>query len=290
MKHLHPTAALTGALLLLLATVGLPAQTTPAPVAPAAPAATATAPTTTTAPVANVDRYPNIDSILPVPGTAPWWVQRHAELVARIKQGNVNLLFVGDSITHQWEYSFPTEPEHNYLPIWQEFYGDRNAVNLGMKGDETQAVLWRLSNGELEGISPKAAVVMIGTNNTSRHKDWTPVRTLNGILADVEYMHRRLPNTKILLLGIFPSTISPLKSATDETINGLLRSVYSGSSYVTFMDIGNVFRKDGAVDGSLFYEKNGKYQHPNAAGQRKWAEAIEPTLSQMLGDKNKLQK
>jgi len=286
MKQLHSVTALTGALLLLLAVASLPAQTT-APSTTSIPPA-ATAPAVSTPVPAEVDQS---TPILPESrDDSDWWISRHQEKVARIKKGNVDLLFIGDSITHQWETEDKDDPSANYLPIWQEYYGDRNAVNLGVSGDETQEVLWRFAHGELDGISPKAAVVMIGTNNTARHPKWTAADDLSGVLAVVEDLHRRLPQTKILLLAIFPSKVRPEKSAKDQIINTDLQSIYAGSSYVQFLDIGDIFRKNGEPDPSLYHDKTGKCLHPNVTGQRKWAEAIEPTISQMLGDKNKLTK
>ena len=97
------------------------------------------------------------DAIKPVPRDANW-MKRHDSFNARIKQGNVDLLFIGDSITQGWEGAGKA--------AWSEKYGKRNAVNLGIGGDRTQHVLWRLDNGNIDGIKPKLAVLMIGTNNS----------------------------------------------------------------------------------------------------------------------------
>ena len=91
------------------------------------------------------------------PRSDAWWQQRHEGMNARVKQGNVDLIFIGDSITHGWEGAGKE--------VWKKYYGKRNAVNLGIGGDQTQHVLWRLDHGNIDGISPKLAVVMIGTNN-----------------------------------------------------------------------------------------------------------------------------
>jgi lysophospholipase L1-like esterase len=276
MKLLHSTAALTGALLLLLSTAGLPAQTTPA-VTPTPSSATVIQPVSD---AAKEEPSPIREESRP---DVKWWLPRHEEKLARIRQGNVNLLFLGDSITHQWD-SPSKDDASNFLPLWQEFYGDRNAVNLGFSGDETQNLLWRIDHGEVDGITPKTAVVMIGTNNSGKHPNWTVTDNLSGIIAVVEDLHRHLPQTQILLLGIFPSKISPEKSAKDKAVNDLLEQTYLGSSYVQYLDIGNAFRKNGEIDPTLFRDKTGICLHPNVAGQRIWGETIEPFVAKMLGD------
>ncbi|HOA53322.1 MAG TPA: GDSL family lipase, partial [Thermogutta sp.] len=90
------------------------------------------------------------DAINPVPRSDQWWMQRHQSMNDRVKQGNVDLIFIGDSITHGWEGAGKE--------IWEAYYGHRNAVNLGIGGDRTQHVLWRLDNGNIDGIQPKLAV------------------------------------------------------------------------------------------------------------------------------------
>ena len=93
-------------------------------------------------------------------------MERHQRSLARIRQGPIDLLFIGDSITQGWE--------EDGRPVWNAFYQHRHAANLGYNGDQTDNVLWRLQNGELDGITPKLAVVMIGTNNATRREDPPP--------------------------------------------------------------------------------------------------------------------
>ncbi len=97
-------------------------------------------------------------TVIPVPRKDPWWTKRHEQINDRIKQGGVDLVFIGDSITQGWEGAGKD--------VWKEFYEKRNAANLGIGGDQTQHVLYRLGHGNIQGISPKLAVLMIGTNNT----------------------------------------------------------------------------------------------------------------------------
>src|SRR3954464_436209 len=120
-------------------------------------------------------------------------LKRHEGFNERVKKGNVDLIFIGDSITQGWEGSG--------AKVWKEFYDKRNAVNLGIGGDRTQHVLWRLDHGNIDGIKPKLAVLMIGTNNSGSN---TSEQIAEGVKLIVEKLRSKLPNTKVLVLGIFP--------------------------------------------------------------------------------------
>jgi lysophospholipase L1-like esterase len=121
-------------------------------------------------------------------------VPRHQEFLKRIEQskGVGDVIFLGDSITHGWEGQ----------KAWQEHFGSFQPVNLGIGGDQTGHVLWRITDGhELDNLKPKAAVLMIGTNNTGGH---TAEQIAGGIKAIVEELKRQKPDIKILVLGVFP--------------------------------------------------------------------------------------
>ena len=96
-----------------------------------------------------------------------WWRERHQAKLAELRRVRPNLIFLGDSITQDWEDDGP-EPWRDFVPEWRRFYGDRNAVNLGFKGDTTASLLWRIRNGEVDDIAPRAAVILIGANNLGR--------------------------------------------------------------------------------------------------------------------------
>lgn len=217
-----------------------------------------------------------------------WWAARHQQKLEEIRQGRVDLIFVGDSITHDYELPSPA-PQYDFLGLWRRYYGGRNAVNLGFNGDTTANALWRLQNGEIDHIAPKVAVVLIGTNNTIQGQ--SADETEAGIVAIVSLLAKKLPRTKILLLGILPSEISPLKTALDQTVNLRLGNRYADSRTVTFMDVGYLFLKDGVTDTSLFMDPRNTPPlpalHPDAAAQGRMAEAIEPTLAALLGEKPK---
>ena len=117
------------------------------------------------------------DAIRPVPREGGW-MKRHESMNERVAKGNVDIVFIGDSITQGWEGRGKN--------VWAKFYGGRNAVNLGIGGDRTQHVIWRLQNGNLKGISPKAAVIMIGTNNSGSN---SPEQIAEGVTEIVKILN-----------------------------------------------------------------------------------------------------
>lgn len=217
----------------------------------------------------------------------PWWIERHKEKLAQIRQGQVDLVFIGDSITQNWERNGPL-PWGDFRPIWTKYYGSRHALNLGFAGDTTANLLWRFNNGELEGIAPRVAVVLIGANNTELQQ-WSADQTAKGFDAVIENLHNRLPNTKILLLGILPSDRSTKITETNLAINSYLAKKYQHSKVLTYLDISQIFIRDGKPDRTLYYEAMktppGRPLHPNVEGQEKMAEAIEPVLARLMGEK-----
>jgi lysophospholipase L1-like esterase len=220
----------------------------------------------------------------------PWWAARHKAVLAEVaRHPDAELLTIGDSITQNYERSDP--PNEDFLPTWRTFYGSRGALNLGFGGDTTANLLWRLQNGEVQGLTPKAVVLMIGTNDTG-HAQLTADRAERGIDAVVAELKRRLPQTKILLLGILPSGISETKTAADRVVNQHLATLYAADPQVTYLDISSTFETPaGQINTALYYDplrpQPGPALHPNTVGQRRMAEAIEPTLAKLLGEADK---
>ena len=219
--------------------------------------------------------------------STPWWRARHEEKLREIHSGRVDLIFLGDSITQNWEKSGPP-PWQDFRPVWQRFYGTRHAVNLGFKGDATSHLLWRIEHGEIDGISPRAAVILIGANNLG-HLHWSAHDTVEGIekiLAEVRF---RLPNTAILLIGVLPSIRTEWATETTHAINAALDARYGAGRVpgVTYLDLSRLFLKDGKVEAADFYDPlltpPDPPLHPTPGMQARMAEAMEPVLGRMLG-------
>ncbi len=211
----------------------------------------------------------------------PSWKARHEAKLRELREKNPALVFYGDSITQQWEYAGPPDWK-DYAPVWQRFYGHRNAVNLGYSGDTTASLLWRIQNGEASGISPKVAVILIGANNLGR-LHWPAADTLAGIDRIIAELRSRLPATKLLLLGVLPSDRTPWATETTVTINKALAAKFPKGGAVTFLDLTPVFMRNGRLDRDLFYDPKltppAAPLHPTAQAQAMMAEAMEPTLA-----------
>jgi len=220
----------------------------------------------------------------------PWWRHRFEEKQARLHQGHVELVFYGDSITQNWENDGP-QPWANFKPVWNRFYGDRGAVNLGFSGDTTANLLWRIEHGEADGIAPKLAVVLIGANNLG-YLHWSTADTLAGIDANLRAIRQRLPHTKILLLSLLVSDRSPWATETTAQINRALAHRYDPDPAITFLDVNQALMKDGVVDRTQFYDPlltpPQAPLHPTASAQARIAAEMEPTVAALLGDRNHL--
>jgi lysophospholipase L1-like esterase len=217
----------------------------------------------------------------------PWWRARHEAKLSEIARTKPDLIFLGDSITQDWEKSGPPDWQ-DFAPAWQRFYGDRRAVNLGFKGDTTASLLWRIRNGEVAGIAPTVAVVLIGANNLGR-VHWSAEDTVAGIDAIISELRHRLPTTKILLLAVLPSERSAWVTETTGLINSLLAERYQADRAVSFLDLTALFMRNGRLNRDLFLDSRltppDPPLHPSAQGQALLAKAMEPMLATLLGDR-----
>jgi lysophospholipase L1-like esterase len=258
MKKLLLTVALAACLPLAVAQ-------TPAP----APAATALVPQKVDASAAT-----------PKTGNARFF-ELHEKFLTRAKSGPIGVLFLGDSITEGWG-----KAPH----IWDYYYGKLQPANFGIGGDQTQHVIWRIENGELDGIHPKVVVLMIGTNNSDGN---TGEEIAAADKKIIEMIRAKIPETKVLLLAIFPRDArrNPEGLITDAAIanaakrmaaidraNALLAKFDDGVN-VRFLDIGEIFLgRDGKIPWTIMPDQ----LHPTAAGYQLWAEAMQPLLTEML--------
>jgi lysophospholipase L1-like esterase len=197
----------------------------------------------------------------------PSYLASHNARVDLIKQGGIDLLFVGDSITAGWTKE---------TALWDKYFGAYKPANIGISGDRTQNVLWRVMNSELETINPKVVVLLIGTNNM-RDNDASIVRGNQKIVAEI---HRRLPNTKLLLLGIFPRDTGANHWARIKikAINAELAKLDDGKK-TRFLDIGKKFLDE---NDDISKEIMPDSLHLSSKGYQIWGDSMKPLLDEMM--------
>lgn len=197
-----------------------------------------------------------------------------------LKNGPVQVVFLGDSITDGWRKKEKDGSDSAQLKIFKERWGTRyNALNLGIGGDRTEHVLWRLDQGEVDGLKPKAVMLMIGTNNLGNKQ--SPEDTIVGVTAVVNELREKLPDSKILLLAVFPrgnKADDPFRAQIKQ-VNEAIAKLDDGGKHIKYLDIGEKFL---APDGELTKEIMPDFLHPNAKGYEIWADAVEPSLDEML--------
>lgn len=199
-------------------------------------------------------------------------IEHHLAINQQLKQGPVDLLFIGDSIVQNWK--FPEDGK----PVWDQYYGRRRTANLGISGDRTEQVLWRLTHGNTEGITPKLAIIMIGQNNGPFN---TAEEIAEGVTAIVKTVRERFRTRRYCCWRFFIVVKSPMRS------NGnWLRPIRSSPSWrtnktISFLNVNQIFlRPDGTISAELMPD----FEHPSPKGFCVWAEAIEPKVAEMFGD------
>ncbi len=203
---------------------------------------------------------------VPVP---PRDLTRHEAFVEIARAGNIDLLWVGDSITDWWA--------RHGQDVWNRYFAGLRPANFGIAGDRTQGVLWRMQNGELDGFRAKLIVLMLGTNNLN----WNPpAEIVEGNRLIVEEFRKRQPQAKVLVLGIFPrgrEADNPSRALIREINEGLAK--LADDENIFFMDIGDQFLTD---DGTLTEDVMPDGLHPNENGYRIWAEAIHERVRELM--------
>lgn len=205
----------------------------------------------------------------------------HDSFLARGKSGPIGVLFLGDSITQGW-----TRAPH----VWEHYYGKWQPANFGIGGDQTQHVIWRIENGELDGLTPKVVVLMLGTNNTGQH---TAAEIAAADKKIVELIRKKIPGAKVLVLAVFPrgprkgqdgkiaeATVADAAKRQEiiHGVNAELAKLDDGQN-VRFLDLNHVFvGQDGKIPFAIMPDQ----LHPNAAGYQLWADAMHPTLTAMM--------
>jgi lysophospholipase L1-like esterase len=204
-------------------------------------------------------------SIIPVARDEDWWQLRHQQKLTECQciSEELDILFVGDSITHAWELEGEA--------AWLQYYDQQNCFNLGYAGDRTEHLLWRLQNGEIDGLKVKRVVVLIGTNNAGHRLD-PPQDIAAGVKMILNELQQRLPESQIVLMAIFPRSRNHSKpmrkriNASNELIKG-----YADGKQIIWLDINQYFLTD---EGVLLESVMPDLLHPNASQYWIWAEQL----------------
>jgi len=211
----------------------------------------------------------------------PWWRLRWEQTLAEAKANpNARIVWLGDSITQYWQRQ-GTLGYDNILPVWERYYGPYDAMDFGFVGDTTASLIWRLDHGQVDGMHPALAIILIGANNFG-HVHWDAAMTVPAIEAVVANTRARLPGAHILLLGVLPSIRSSWVDAQTAATNAMLARYYAGNAVVTFENVDPVLEKDGRTDASLYIDPHfvppQPALHPDAAGMARIAATIEPVV------------
>jgi len=198
----------------------------------------------------------------PVPGDVPWFGRMHAEYLKQTKNQKFDLCFLGDSITQGW----PGD-------MFAKYFGKYKPVNFGIGGDRTENVLWRLHHGELKGTSPKLIVLLIGICNAGRN---TPQEIAVGVATVVKTLRVMLPQTKILLLGIFPSAKNADRAKTEVANRFLAKLDGKSNGMIKYLDIGSKFLNN---DGKILPGVLRDGVHLTRKGYKIWGDAVAPIIT-----------
>ncbi len=211
------------------------------------------------------------------------WMKRHESFNEISQKGEAQLVFLGDDITQQWE--------SNGKEAWANTWAPLKAANFGIGGDRTEHVIWRLQHGNFDGLKPRLIVLMIGTNNTGHQGrpvaehggvsyTSSPAQTAEGVKMILDILGKKMPETKVLLLGIFPCGATKEDKVRQQNLatNNLLAGFADGKR-VHFIDIGNAFLQP---DGILSKEIMPDFLHLNVKGYEMWADAIEGKVKELM--------
>jgi lysophospholipase L1-like esterase len=215
---------------------------------------------------------------IPAPLSFPTnWMSQHETFMAQAKQGGIDLLFLGDSITAGWKWTGWG------LNIWNKIYAPLHAADFGIGYNRTQNVLWQIDHGELAGIHPKVVVLLIGTNNMGNEDNGKPRNSLpeivEGVTAIVNDVRGKLSHSKVLLIGVFPRghQDDPIREQVKE-LNAQIAKLADGKM-VRFLDINS---KLIAADGTISANFRPDLLHPKEQGYQIWADTMQSTLDEMM--------
>lgn len=217
----------------------------------------------------------------PVPQDNPLFMPAHEALLAKAKQGVIDVYFAGDSITRRWHANdYPAHQEN-----WRQNFHGWNAADFGWGGDTTANALWRLNHGELDGVKPKVVVLMIGTNNIGgappSDEDAKVDEVVGGIQAMLNVIQEKAPQARIVLMGITPRNTngSPAVMPTINRINDRIATFADGDRIVYL----NINDKLADAEGRLFDGVTDDGLHLSDKGYQIWADALKPIFTDWLG-------
>tara|TARA_R110002049_G_scaffold263086_14_gene439170 strand:- start:1679 stop:2458 length:780 start_codon:yes stop_codon:yes gene_type:complete len=210
-----------------------------------------------------------------VQGEGEWWLARHNSILSKLNK-NPELILLGNSIFHSLD-------NQDRTPVWERYLNKYQTVNMGISGDRTENLIWRLNNGALENINPKVAVLLIGTNNTDGNHYLTistPEELADGISKICEIVTEKLPNTKIVIMGILPYGYKPNhRNNVNKATNAILSKFPKKNGNIQYVDIGSTFTDSiGSVKRMLMPD----YLHPNAEGHMQMFTALDSVLTSLM--------
>lgn len=210
--------------------------------------------------------------MIPAPRTDDFGAARQQQVLDRVRQakGPVPVVFIGDSITQGWEEAG--------APIWRQDFEPLGAVNLGVGGDRTEHVLWRLQQTPLTALQPRVVVLMIGTNNASTGRDSGPL-IARAVHAVVDRLVEQCPQAQVLVLDIPPrgQVMNPLRGLVLQVNQAF--AVGPWPDRVRFLRVADGFvRGDGTIDAAIMPD----FLHFSEQGYRRWSEGIAPAVREHL--------
>ncbi len=206
------------------------------------------------------------------------WKARHEHILEKVKISDPQLIMIGNSITHSLD-----EPDRKIF--WDQYLNDLDAVNMGISGDRTENVIWRLQNGAIDSINPKVATLLIGTNNTDGNhylEISTPDELAEGIWKICEIIREKLPDTEIVLLGILPYGYKPNhRDEINKATNTLISRFPEKDSLIHYYDLGYLFLNE---QGKVRRELMPDWLHPTVEGDSLVFEVLAPIISKLMHD------
>jgi len=207
----------------------------------------------------------------------------HAELLEKARKGGIDVYFEGDSITRRWGCS--DDQYRTFLENWRHNFFGWNAADFGWGGDTVQNILWRLNNGELDGVNPKIIVLLAGTNNVGKEspqggRDPRVASITRGIKAILDVCRQKAPGATIVLMGITPRNdnlaVMPIINEINQNIAG-----FADGGKIRYLNINDrLADKDGRLlDGMA----NRDGLHLDVKGYQVWADALKPIFTELLG-------